>query len=364
MSSIENKKSVIRKKLEEIEDEIHRSWLKDFDKTKEIKELELILENILKLDSIEQFFENDQADFNYFIGKFSKETIENILKQHYIIGENGDDIAFGVIMNYLKLFLKFIEKPQYIPLWESIKEIFESQKSYYRGHSYGSNRVLNEKKVTSAEKFNENLTRIETSAITLTEGMEIDVFTENRKSYNPNQERKIWTRGKISKIEKDYLVIHIADDTESIYMKKTSFDYAEKGKMAKDHEWRVSLSPGDVIDCYDRGKWYPSTILNVKKEMSNGLPKVEYKIGFRLYLEFFEKWKDYQKLWPDKSLQKDSIGREFIGDSENIDETIPSYSKRIQKLDYSSGSEKNNENESPENYFIDDYIKVRKKLNF
>ena len=146
-------KTNLRKKLEELEDDIHKSWLKDLDKVKEITEISEILKQILEKDSIESYFENE-SDFDYFIKKFSHEVIHNILRQFNVIGANGDDVAFELLLNYVKIFLKFLEKPAYIPLWESVKEIFDPLKSYYRSAQYSNNRSLNEKKQINADKYN------------------------------------------------------------------------------------------------------------------------------------------------------------------------------------------------------------------
>jgi hypothetical protein len=133
-------KTNLRKKIEQIEDDIHKSWLKDQDRVKEMLELVSILEQILNSDTIELFFENE-SDYDYFIKKFSKEVINNILRQHFVFGENGDDVALQVIELYLKIFLKFMDKTQYIPLWDSIKEIFDSSKAYYKAMMYGNIRI-------------------------------------------------------------------------------------------------------------------------------------------------------------------------------------------------------------------------------
>jgi hypothetical protein len=160
---MEKVKSELRQKLEQLEDDIHKSWLKDLDKVKELKELIEILEQILEKDSIEASFENDAETFEYFIKKFSKETISNILRQHFIYGENGDDVALEVLVLYLKIFLKFLEKPQYIPLWDSVKEIFDTNKSYYKAMMYGTARIDLErknKKQMSGEYYNVSFKKI------------------------------------------------------------------------------------------------------------------------------------------------------------------------------------------------------------
>jgi hypothetical protein len=93
--------------------------------------------------------------------------------------------------------------------------------------------------------------------------------------------------------------------------------------------------------------------------MVNGLPKIDLRIGFRVYIKFCENWADYRRIWPEKSIAKDSNGDEYFGDSENMDETLPHYTKRIMKLNTMISSEYKNEANEFDIYNIDDYILVR-----
>jgi len=126
--------------------------------------------------------------------------------------------------------------------------------------------------------------------------------------------------------------------------------------MTKDYNWRMNLQPFDVIDCQDRGRWYPSTITIRNEETINGLKKVDYRIGFRIYPESFAGWKNYTKFWPDKTKSTDSNNRIYFGDQEGYDETIPAISKRIQKLGLYTGGSSTKNGETPENLCIDDFI--------
>ena len=151
--------------------------------------------------------------------------------------------------------------------------------------------------------------------------------------------------------------IFIPEETQPINLPVGSFDYTEKGKMTSDHEWRINLKKDDMVDGYDRGKWHPSTILSVKTEFINGLPKVDVKIGFRVYTKICENWQDYRKNWPEKSLNTDSNGEQYLGDAENMDETLPDYTKRIMPLNSMSNSNDSFKNDyEVESYSIDDKI--------
>ena len=147
-------KTLKRRRLEELEDEIHKSWLHDLDRVKEISEIKEIIDNIITKDSIESYFDNNHYDIDYFLNKFSSDTLTNILRQHYVYGEKGDDHALELLKQYITLFLSFMERPHYLPLFESVKEIFDPSKSYYRGSNYGSCRVQNDKKLMSNEYYN------------------------------------------------------------------------------------------------------------------------------------------------------------------------------------------------------------------
>ena len=193
----------------------------------------------------------------------------------------------------------------------------------------------------------------------MVEGGEVDVQIDLRKSYNPSQEKKVWVRGKVHKITENSVQIVTSDDPTPLTFGIGSFEFTTSGKMTQDHDWRINLKPGDMIDGYDRGKWYPSTVLSVKKEMVNGLPKIDTRIGFRVYIKICENWADYRRIWPEKSLAKDSNGDEYFGDSENMDETLPHYTKRIMKLNTMISSEFKNEANEFDIYNIDDYILVR-----
>lgn len=127
--------------------------------------------------------------------------------------------------------------------------------------------------------------------------------------------------------------------------------------MTKDYEWRMNLQPMDLIDCQDRGRWFPSTVMARNEELVNGMQKVEYRIGFRIYPDHFPDWRNYTKFWPEKTKALDSSNRVFFGDQEGYDETIAAISKRIQKFGMNTGgAAAKNTTDSGENLCIDDFI--------
>ena len=143
--------------LEKIQNEIYLSWLKDLDKTAEFKALISILEGILESESIEAYFKMDLNNINFFLNKFSKEVINNILRQSITPGENGDDLALEVLVDYVKIFLKFLTSKfavNYLPLFENLKDIFDSSRSFYKCNNTYSMSEIRQKKCMTPEFFN------------------------------------------------------------------------------------------------------------------------------------------------------------------------------------------------------------------
>lgn len=140
--------------LNHLQNEIYVSWLKDLDRTIEFKVLNGLLNEMLTKDSIEQFFQNDQSNIQFFLTKFSKEVINNILRQNIIPGENGDELALGALASYNKLFLKFLHNLNYLPLFDNMKEIFDGTRSFYRCPSSYSVSEVKKKKQMTPEYYN------------------------------------------------------------------------------------------------------------------------------------------------------------------------------------------------------------------
>ena len=327
----ENQKTEIRYKLEMLEEAIKNSWLRDLDKTKEMNELIHIQELMLTSPSIASFFENNQSDFEYFSTKFSHEVINNIKLQPAVYGENGDDIALNILNNYLLLWLKFHKDSTCIPLWDEVREIFSPDASYFKASLNSHSSYINPKKMFSADRFNDKLPH--DSKINFKVGDECDVLIDYKKSKN-QIDQKAWVRGKIISIKNEYYTITTKETTELYNYKIGGLNVLPVGTATKDWEWRRNLKPYDVIDCYDRGTWYPSTILDVQQEESNEGTVPYYRIGFRLYVEMFSDWKKYVDCWNNGDyIRTDSRGQKIIGDAEQMDETIAHYSKRIQMRD-------------------------------
>lgn len=264
----ETNKSNLRQKLELLESAIFISWMRDQDKTTEIIEATNLIEEILSQKSLEAFFENNAEDMKYFCIKFTKETISNIMRQPMIYGVNGDDIALQFLVSYLKLLVKFCDynykslspNPLYNNLLDNLKEIFDFSKSFYREYNFMAERSGKSKKSLSYDKFNDLLPKNSTDIVVFKVGDYVDVLIDNTSNHHYFNQKSIWVRGLVEREENEYYLVFTMEKSE-VKIFKGSNDIASAGRMTIDYEWRTNLKELDVIDGFDRGRWYPATIL-------------------------------------------------------------------------------------------------------
>ena len=350
MNNQEESNSSMLTQLKNISNEIKISWYRDCDKTKYIIELTNMIKEILTKESLEEFFSNNEENLTFFMGEFLQEVIGNILIQPKIYGDNGDKIALDLLANMFKLFLKFHKNNKYSPLFEKIRFIFyreHGSTSFFTSHRYEDN----EKNYDFSHfnsKFCQGFEKIFTKKFKI--GDEIDFIIENDFSNN-NLDKKSWVRGRIKDIKDgEYIIEYFEYGNKYIPIK--DYNIFEKNTKTKDWDWRTSLKKYDIIDCYDRNKWYPSTVVDVVENEINGYKKIQYKIAFRLYPEHFKNLEDendtYDKhidIWKldnqDIQINTDDENEKYIGDGNNSSEYIYFYSKRIQKFNtYSACQQK------------------------
>ena len=335
--------SEIYQKLERLSHQIKASFSSDTDMREYIKESTEIIKEILSKDSIEEYFNNDQKIFNYFFESFLKDLILILTHITKVDGEKGDELALDFFLHIFKLFLKFHKKEGYSFLFERIHEIFSNNNFFFR-HKYdeGKENDLNSFNAEYCSEFQKEIKKFKI-------GEEIDFPYEDEKARYEFL-KNVWLRGKIEEIMGNHFVINFCEN-EKKYIDKNSISIFEKGTKTKDWDWRLSLKKYDVIDCFDRNKWYPATILSVKEKEINGYKRIEYMVTFRLYTEHFSNpndetdtyenhidiWKTYNRT----EINTDEEGEKYIGDGTNCDEKIIFYSKRIQKFGtYSSLQQK------------------------
>jgi hypothetical protein len=156
-------------------------------------------------------------------------------------------------------------------------------------------------------------------------------------SYLP-QFNTSWVRAKVLYKDENYCKIRILHSNKEMKIPTHSILINDLNTHTKDFEWRITLKPFDVIACWDRARWFPATVLEVfpQKIYSSGIQVFAYKIGFRIYPNVFKNYHKFQKVWMGEYYHGriDEEGRMFMGDVRGLDEFIPYYSPRIQKLEF------------------------------
>ena len=352
MASVEEKKESdlnLEMTLKKIQFDIQDSFQRDIDKTESMINLTNILKDILSKEiSLEEYFNNDPKLLEYFCGDFIKNVINYILLQPVIFGKNGHDIALDLFNHIFKLFFKFHKNKKYTSLFEHTMTILNPKSpynNYFEPNPKTYSQIRNAKKKLTFLDFNkqfcsEFLNKEKESRLHKP-GDEVDVYLQVKRE-NITLEQFAWIRGKILEYydENNFLVDCPAVGGK-VVKSVGSCHIAKLGSKTKDWEWRKNLKKYDVIDCFDRGKWYPATVMGVKyEEGEDGYQIPIYNIGFRLYPKHFvnpndknDKYKNYKCFWEEKtSLDTDRNKEEYLGDIEQYDESIKFFNKRIQKF--------------------------------
>ena len=332
-------------KLKSLSNEIKLSWIQDKDKTEEMKELTNILKEINSKSSIEEYFNNSEKEIKYFTNEFIDSIIQNILIQSYVIGKDGDDIALDLLFQIYKLFSTF-HKKDYPVLFESIRKIFKNKNciSYF----FPQNKInkpeieSNNKKRNTFSQFNQDFCSDflkSKSEEIFKVGDKVDILVD----YNDSRtdiDQTAWVRGIIKKVENGLYYIEYNGEETEITFPIGSHKVQPEGKKTQDWDWRTDLKKYDLVDVYDRDMWWPCTIVDVVEDINkDGIKKVKYKIGFRLYLDHFINPQDpydtlyeHASFWQDNNAKADEENQEYIGDDKEKDEEIYHFSKRIQKF--------------------------------
>ena len=348
--------------LHHLASEIRISWVRDTDKTDAMKTLNNILSDILsKYETLEEAFNQDEKLLQYFMTEFIEEVLNNILPQTFVYGKNGDDIALDLLYTIYKFFLKYHQNTKYSPLFERIREIVNTSKSnfcFFNTPSQQRNlplKIDNPKKRYTFNYYNHKfcsdfLDKTKEEENIFKEGQNVDVLIKYERS-RTQLDRKAWVRGTIKSVDREkYIYVIESPELDSeINVQIGSNEVAPEGSKTKDWDWRRSLKKYDLVDCYDRNTWFPSTICSVDERiLENGYKKITYRVGFRLYPKYFknkndenDKYENYKCFWKTNELElEEETKEEFYGDKSNCDENIEFYSKIIQKFQTYSNVQK------------------------
>ena len=341
--------NLLLSKLKNFYLEIRFSYLHDADKTDEMLDLIKFLKEILESnESLEHNFKDNEPAFQYFITEFLKEIITNILSQYIVYGEDGDEIAVDLLYHIYKLFLKFHKNVKYAPMFEAIRSMLKDENAsmpnffkfcFEHNFSNQNQKIQNPKRNYNCSNFNhifykEYIDESKLSKKRFVIGDKVDILISYKNSRNP-MDRNCWVRGVIDSINSDNFIylVKCPELNNEIFSVQIDGEIEEEGKKTIDWDWRLNLKKYDVIDGYDRSRWYPSSIVAVNEKNKT------YKVGFRLYPEYFknledenDKYENYMKFWEGHQLQLDKKKEKYFGDKEDYDEELSFFSKRIQKF--------------------------------
>ena len=338
---VEDPNSILKRKLEHYVHEIRLSYFHDLDKTDEITNVTNFIKTILESDEpLESHFNNNDSLLKFFMTGFLKNIISNILSQNMINGDNGDDIAVDLIYHIYKLFLKFHKETKYTELFETIREMIQPENSLqnffknYTEQRIGINtKIENVKRKFNSYNFNqkfckEYIDKTKEPQNIYKRGDKVDILIQNKHSRNL-MDRKVWIRGVIQILDEENMqyIVKSEELNEIFSVQMGGGEIVPQGEKTKDWEWRLNLQKYEVIDCFDRNKWYPSTITSVKE--NNKL----YHVGFRLYPKYFknkedenDKYENYQNFWVGQKLFLDNI---FFFEKNSKIPIVYKYSKKI-----------------------------------
>ena len=325
-------KTSLREDLENIESAIKQSWYHDIDATQQMKEFIDIQQRILDNESFETFFES-KNDFQYFINQFTEEVLSNILRERPVPGEDGDDIALQLLVNYVLFYTQFHNESALEPLWTKMRNLFKPSEHFFmqgNGHQLG-HLINNPKRNMKAHQFNAAAFGSDKDFLQVDE--RCDFYYYDMHQHNEIS-KHCFLRGRIINIDKDHY--HIVSDINEaeIHIDTDSFDVLPEKALTADWEWRLSLKQYDIVDCYVNGKYKPAMILDIE-DVSTGSDNTVYKrytVGFRIVIDKCEHYKAYSKYYDDGNTEKyDGQLRKYIGDNCELDEAIDFYDLRLQK---------------------------------
>ena len=340
----EDKKNVSNyKEIKNLWEEIKKSLIEGKDKTDEMKRIIVIFEDIISKDSLEDYFnEKDLKNFSTIISSI----LETILKQSYVHGENGDDIALELLFQIYRIFSKFHKNKKYSEIFESIRNQFKNHTNliYFFPHNkINKPGDLNVKKNIKYKEFNERFCRDficqESPELLFNEGERVDILVKHKESQSFIDD-KAWVRGIIKKIENGKYYIEYNGEENEICLPVGSQQIQPEGRKTVDWEWRTNLKKYSLVDIYNGEHWLPCTICDIEEELEKDeIKRVKYRIGFRLYKNHFkneedssDKIENYFSFYNNGNTYLDENKQEYIGLSRDNDIKLFHFSKRIQKF--------------------------------
>ena len=295
-----------------------------------IKDIDFLTEafkNIFSTKIYTLYFDVEQKDnINNYFKNVLNQIIFNALQQQ-IKNENLVELLSNFFASVIKLLFIYEINP-YPELPKLIEKIFSGMKENCPYFSKVNGITFWQFNKKYCSDFIKNIEQ----KIDFKVGHKVEVLVENYKK--KGMDRLLWMEGIIKKIENGiyYILYNGEDDQNNEILYPIGYPTV-RFRNYNNWNWRLTLKKGDNIYAYkenngNNGKWIISTIIDVIKENEqNGIPKIKYKVGFRIYID-----SDRVLNFLDKKeeINQDGSGKSFLG--ENTDEYIYHYSKRIQKI--------------------------------
>lgn len=353
-ADINGNKSLNYQRMQEIVQDLKYGNLNINDKTISMRDAISMFENINEEEkTLEEFFNHNEKELNYFMKDFLDEIVNRILSQSHISGDDGDDIALELLYQIYRIFENFHYNSDYFQAFKIIQIIFNKKNKFYLPNLKSKN--INQKKNITFHKFNSEFCKdfvLKELKVEFQVGESVDIlvkFNSSRSIIDKN----VWLRGIIEKIEKGhYHLVYNGEDSE-IDIPIGSPNIRPLGEKTKDWNWRTDLKEYDLVDVYDRNQWWPATIIKIVEEFDrNTIRRVKYNIGFRIYPKYFKNpdnpndvYENYLSFYGDKDGGGGQYNEYYIGDGMTLDETLYHFSNRIQKFTkYSIMQKKSMEN--------------------
>ena len=193
-----------------------------------------------------------------------------------VYGENGDEIAVDLLYHIYGLFLKFHTNTKYTQLFDVIREIIKPEESlpnFFKPivDQRSGHKIDNIKRKYNGSNYNHKYCKeyVDTTKESKNEfniGDKVDVLVPNETCRGGNSiDRKSWLRGEILSIDEDNMqyIVQCPSINKKFSIQKGGGEITKEGEKTKDWEWRLGIKEYDVIDCYDRSKWFPSMVTKV-----------------------------------------------------------------------------------------------------
>ena len=281
--------------------------------------------------SLEIYFGDNWDKINLYFRENIRKAIYNILNIQYIKEEGADYSALNLLFSLVKLLCIYKYNP-HPELAKTIQLIFKSEINQYPFFHPREKSTINNEKKNSFWEFNKKYCS-DFIIISIAEPKfnfyQKVLFLMENDNYVDEFDKTMWLEGKIADIDNGlYYINYFGKDDNN---DKICFPLGCEGiKLIEkdDWDWRLNLKKNDKVDAFYKGKWVPSTVIEIKESQEKyGIKRIKYKIKYGLYDNDREEIST--SIYESKTVQMDEFNNSFRGI--NYEEEIYHFSRKIQK---------------------------------